>query len=215
MAPKTVAAYVDISRKLRLQSSPDAEMIFRDDMVRGCAVAVDAVGIEGGATNQPTGILQTAGIGSVTIATNGGAPTWATVVNLVREVEVDNGDLGDLAYLMNPKVKSKLSQTVRVSSTDSRMILDEPWNSLYGYPFAVTNGVPSDLTKGGGSSLSALLFGNFSDVIIGQWGNGVDVLADPYTLSASGGVRVTVFLDTDIGIRNPVSFAACQEIVTT
>jgi len=215
MAPKTVGAYVDITRKLRLQSSPSAEQIFRDDMVRKVAGAVDAVGIEGGGTNQPTGILQTSGIGAVTIGTNGGAPTWSTVVDLVAAVEIDNADEGAMAFLTNPKVKSKLSTTAKVTSTDSRMILDEVFDQLYSFPLAATNGVPSDLNKGSGTDLSALIFGSFNNMIIGQWGPGVEVLVDPYTFSSTGGVRVTCFLDVDIAILHAEAFAACQEIVTT
>ena len=50
------------------------------------ASAIDTVGINGGRSNEPTGILQTSGIGSVAIGTNGGAPTWASVVNNIKEV---------------------------------------------------------------------------------------------------------------------------------
>ena len=92
MSPKTVGAYVDLSRKLMIQSSPAAEEMFRSDMVQQIATAIDTVAINGGGSNEPTGILQTTGIGSVAMGDNGLAPTWASVVNLIKEVAIDNAE---------------------------------------------------------------------------------------------------------------------------
>lgn len=213
MSPKTVGAYVDISRKLSLQSDPSAEQIFRDDMVNQVASAIDTVGINGGGSNEPTGILQTSGIGSVAIGTNGGAPTWASVVNNVKEVAVDNALNGSLAFLTNPQVVGKMRQTAKVSSTDSVMIMGEG-DSLMGYRVAQTSNVPSTLDKGSTSgSCSAMIFGNFNDVIIGQWG-GTDILVDPYTGSSSATVRVTIFQDVDVAVRHAQSFSSTQDYTT-
>ena len=51
-------------------------------MVQQVASAIDTVGINGGGSNEPTGILQTSGIGSVAIGTNGGAPTGPLLTTL-------------------------------------------------------------------------------------------------------------------------------------
>ena len=142
MSPKAVASYMDLSRKLILQASPDAETIFRNDMVQQVASAIDTVGINGGGSNEPTGILQTSGIGSVAIGTNGDAPTWASVVNNIKEVAIDNALGGSLAFLTNPQVVGKIRQTVRVGSTDSRFIMDER-DTMMGYRVAQTSNVPS------------------------------------------------------------------------
>ena len=213
MSPKTVGAYIDISRKLMIQSDPSAESIFRNDMVNQVASAIDAVGINGGGSNEPTGILQTTGIGAVALGTNGAAPTWASVVNLVREVSVDNALLGNLRFLTEAKAVAKLRNTLKVASTDSIHIMDAG-NQLFGYDVTQTNNVPSALTKGSGSALSAMIFGNFADVIIAEWG-GVDVLVDPYTGSSTGATRVTVFKDVDVAVRHAESFAAISDMVTT
>jgi HK97 family phage major capsid protein len=214
MSPKTVGAYVDVSRKLSKQSSPDAENIFRNDMVQQVASAIDTVGINGGGSNEPTGILQTSGIGSVAIGTNGGAPTWASVVNNIKEVAIDNALGGSLAFLTNPQVVGKMRQTVRVASTDSRFIMDEA-NTLMGYRIAQTSNVPRTLTKGSTSgSCSAMIFGNFNDLLIGQWG-GTDVLVDPYQGSNSGTIRVIIFQDVDVAVRHAESFSSTQDYITT
>jgi HK97 family phage major capsid protein/HK97 family phage prohead protease len=193
LSPKSLGAFTDMSRLLMIQSDPSVEAIIRDDLLNAIAQKIEQVAIKGGASNEPDGILETTGIGSVAIGTNGGAATWGSVVDLVKEVEADNAG------------------TAKVSSTDSVQILNDPWSSLYGYNMAVTNNVPSDLTKGTGSALSALVFGDFSQLIIGMFSS-ADVLVDPYTNSATGAVRVRVMQEMDLGVRNAQSFAAITDI---
>ncbi len=68
MSPKTVAAYVDFSRRLMLQGTPAIEGLVRDDLTNGLAVAIDEAGIGTSGTNRPTGVRGTSGIGSVAMA---------------------------------------------------------------------------------------------------------------------------------------------------
>ena len=93
------------------------------------------------------------------------------------------------------------------------MIMDDK-SALFGYKVIATSLVPSNLTKGSGSSLSAMIFGNFNDLVVGEWGS-LDVLFDPYTGSSTGAMRVTCFMDVDVAVRHAESFAAIQDLVTT
>ena len=213
MSPKSLGAFTDVSRLLMIQSDPSVEQIVRDDLLNAIAQKVEDVAIEGGGSNEPSGIIDTAGIGSVAIGTNGGAIAWDDIVNLVKEVEVDNAAINGntLAYLTNPKVKSLMASTSKVASTDSVMLLDAPWNSLYGYNLAVTNNVPSDLTKGTLTTASAMIFGDFSQLMMGFFST-PDILIDPYTAGSSGAVRIRVMQELDIAVRHAQSFAACLDI---
>jgi HK97 family phage major capsid protein len=215
MSPKTLGAYVDISRRLMLQSSLDIENLVRNDLATSIAVAMDGAAVAGSGSNKPTGVLNTSGIGSVTLGTNGGAPTWAMVVNLVREVEIDNALTGSAAFLTNGQVKAKLSTTARQSSgVEGNFILGPDMANLYGYPIYVSQQMPSNLSKGTGSNLSAMIFGVWSDLLIGQW-SGIDLLVDQYSGSNAGTVRIVAFHDCDFAVRHPESFAECNEIITT
>lgn len=214
MAPRTIAQFVDLSRKLMMQSDPSVEQVIRDDMLRQFAAKIDEVAIEGGGTNEPTGITQTSGIGSVAIGTNGGAITYASAVNLEREVAIDNALGGRLSYLTNPKVVAAMRTTSRqASGVEGNFILNDT-NTLLGYGVASTNLVPSDLTKGDSSGVcSALIFGNFADLMIGMFG-GLDVLVDPFSGSTTGATRISMFQDVDVAVRHASSFAAILDITT-
>ena len=75
-----------------LQSSPGIEEILRNDMARNIASGIDKAAIAGtGASNQPTGILSTVGIGNVPGGTDGLAPTWGNVLALIAAVQNANG----------------------------------------------------------------------------------------------------------------------------
>ncbi len=216
MQGRTLGCYEDVSRLLLLESDPSIEAIVRDDILSAMADKIESVAIHGGGSNEPSGIVATSGIGSVAGGTNGLAPAWAThIPPLVKEVEIDNAALnaGTLGFLTNPKVKSKLASTAKVSSTDSVMILNDPWNALYGYPLAITTNVSSTLTKGSSSVASALIFGDFSQLILGLW-NTPDVLVDPYTNGSKGTIRIVVLQEVDLAVRHAQSFAACLDVLT-
>lgn len=214
MNPKTVGAFTDISRKLMLQSSIDVEAFVRNDLATVLALAIDLAAINGsGSNNQPTGILATSGIGSVAGGTNGAAPTLANMIDLETAVSVANADVGSLAYLTNAKVRGKLKQTFK-NATYGDVPVWGDGNMVNGYNAAVSNQVPSNLTKGTASGVcSAVLFGNFADLIIGQWG-ALDLMVDPYSNSTSGTVRVVALQDVDVAVRHAESFAAMKDALT-
>ena len=71
---------------------------------------------------------------------------------------------------------------------------------MLGYKSFATNNVPS----------GTLIFGNWRDLIVGQWG-ALDVLVDPYTLGRSGGIRIRAMIDVEIAARHAESFAAITD----
>lgn len=215
MTPKTVGAFTDISRRLLLQSSMDVESFVRGDLATTLGLAIDLAGINGsGSSNQPRGVLNTSGIGSVVGGTNGAAPDWADIVNLETAVAIDNAAIGNLGYLTNAAVRGKLKLTERFAGTNGMPVWADGNTPLNGYGAVASNQVPSNLTKGTADSIcSAIIFGNWADLLIGMWG-GLDLMVDPYTGSTSGTVRIVALQDVDIAVRHPESFAAMVDALT-
>jgi HK97 family phage major capsid protein/HK97 family phage prohead protease len=220
MSPKTLGAYSDISRKLLLQSSIDVEGFVRRDIATVVALAIDAAAINGsGSSNQPTGILNTAGIGAVVGGTNGLAPTWAHVVELWSDIANANADFGNMGMLTNSKVIGKFMSTLKASGVAGYICESFPDSqgitNVGGMRAGVSNQVPSNLTKGTSSGVaSAIINGNWADLIIGQWGS-LDLMVDPYSNSTSGTVRVVALQDIDIAVRHAESFSAMKDALTT
>lgn len=213
MQPKRLQATGALSLQLLRQTSVDVERMIEDDLIAAHAQGLQTAAINGsGTAPEPRGILNKVGIGSVAIGDNGGSPTFAHMVNLETEVAIDNAEGSAMAYLTNAKVRGLLKQTEKTNA-NALYIWDK--NEVNGYPAYVTNAVPSTLTKGNQASVcSAMIFGDFSKLHIGQWGN-IDLIVDPYSLKKKAEVEVTVISYGDIGIVQPEAFAACKDIKTS
>ena len=199
---------------MALQATPAIEMIAKRDLSEQLALALDLAALTGtGASNQPRGILNTSGIGAVSLGVNGAVPTYDNLVELESAIANVNADTGSLSYLTNSRMRGRLKRSVRFGAgTDTPLWSDD--NRVNGYAAYMSNNMPSNLTKGTGTNLSAMLFGNWQDLLIGLWG-GLDLLVDPYTLSDRGRVRISAFMSADIQVRRPASFAAIIDAITT
>lgn len=213
LSPKTVGAMTRISRKMLLQSDPGIESIVQSDLLAVVGQAIDLAAIAGtGAANQPTGLLSAAGLGSVVGGTNGAIVTYQNLVDLETAVANANALKGNLAYLTNAKVRGKLKTTF-TNSTYGEIPL---WNEekVNGQMAVASNQVPSNLTKGTASGIcSAVIFGNWSDLLVGQWG-GIEVAIDPTTYFASGDIQIRVMADVDVAVRHAESFAVMKDALT-
>jgi HK97 family phage major capsid protein len=209
MVPRTIGVRVPISRRMMIQASPDVENLVRLDMAESVALGMDtSIGYGTGSNGQPLGIINTSGIGSVTLGggsskvfpANVGGGThdcgdWADYVDLETALAANNLDAGSMRYIMNSVVKGALKQTLRASAAGSDYIMTDA-GEVNGYPVIVSNQMQTN----------DVLFGNYSDCVVGMW-SGLDVVIDPYTQSASGQVILTVHQDFDVAVRRPQSFA--------
>jgi HK97 family phage major capsid protein len=196
MSPKTIAAYIDYSRKLLIQGSPDIDGLVKADLASGLALGIDNKALYGsGSANQPTGLQSTSGLNLVEFTSN--APTWAEIVDLETQVAADNADIGSMKYLMNALGRGVLKTTEKASST-GQFIFDK--GEVNGYAAEVSNQV-SRVSTG----KEHYWFGVWNQLMIGFW-SGLDLLADPYTGSKEGTIRVVAMQDYDIGVRHPEAF---------
>ncbi len=219
-SPKRVGGFTDLSIQLLKQSSQDMQAIVNRDLAGGLVVEIDEKGINGlGTGGEPTGILNVSGIGDVDGGANGAAPTWANIIALETEVSQDNAFGSQNFYLSNSKAIGKLKNTAKDAGSGLFVINDVPTDMGFagtsnGYLFAGSNNVPSDLTDGTGTALSAIIFGDFSSLLICQWG-GIELFLDPYTQKSNELIRTYVTAYLDIQVRHAESFSAMQDAITT
>ena len=194
MTPKTLGLFTDISRQMLIQSSMDIEALVRDDLAQGIATAIDAAGLEGsGSSGNPTGILNTTGVNTVTnfAAAN---PTFSEVISLETAVANSNALMGNLSYILPSAMYGSLRTTEKATGTAQFVV--EPGGTIAGYNAIVSNQ----------GTAGNLYFGNFSDLLLGFFG-GVDIVVDTMTGSTSGTVRVVALSSVDVAVRHAASFA--------
>ena len=212
--PKTVGTVPDITRKFMLQTSLDAEMIAREDLMLVMALELDRVALNGSGSGQvPQGIMQNSSVSTVALAATGGPFTFVGAINLEEgTIAAGNADFGKLAYVTSAKGRAQLKQVEKVGTTFPIFIWEsnpggEPGSgTVNGYPAYATNQIPINLTKSSGHDLTALIFGNWDSATYAFW-SGLDVLVDPYTGSSSGTVRIVMLQDADFELRYTQSFA--------
>lgn len=217
-SPKTGGAFTDISRRFfELSMIESGEEFVRNDLTAIIARGIDQAALNGtGASNQPLGILQNTAITSgrtVSLGTNGGAPTWQALVEQHTIVARGNAaQLGGTAYVGNADVTGTLGTTAKIGSTFPVFLLDDN-GQVYRKPYYETQMIPNTLTKGTGTGLSALIYGVWSQLILAYW-SGIDVLVDPYTGSSSGTVRIVALQDMDLQVRHPEAFSVITDLAS-
>lgn len=215
LTARRVGAWSKYSKQLLVQASPGIEEFVKNDLIQAIASAIDIAALTGtGLNDQPTGILNTAGIGSVIGGTNGAAPTFAHLVSLMASVANSNALAGNPAFVFSSKVEAKLRGTQKIVSTDSTCLLDEGQTTISGQPWLMSNNSPDNLTKGTASGCSSIIFGNWSDLIIASFGDSLDLISDPFSLATTGQTRVIVAALADIGVRHSGSFSAFKDCLT-
>jgi len=226
MTPKTVGAYSLITRNMLLQATPDVEMLARADMLAIIALAIDAAALYGsGVGGQPQGIANTPGIGSVVGGANGAQFTLDNFIDLETQVTAQNVPEDALAYIINAKTIGWLKKQ---KSSTGQYLWNGPWNGLQttpdfrpgsyplnNFPAYRSNQARSNLTKGSSSGIcSEAYFGDWSELIIGEWGV-LEVLPNPYGAAyQQGGIELRSLQSVDIAPRHPVSFAVMSDGLT-
>lgn len=217
-SPKRLAAFIQVSNQLLRQSSNSIDAYVRQYLVNAMAQELEKAAIKGGGSNEPTGIIGNAnvnviyagGAASNSTNANGAAVVWADVVNAMKAVENSNA-MGQ-AYLTNPLVKAALQTTARqASGVEGNFILQSGAGELNGYPLAVTTNVPSTLSKGSASDLSALIFGDFSQLCVASWG-GMELTVDPFSGATAGLTNMVLNSYMDVNLLQPKAFAVCKDI---
>jgi HK97 family phage major capsid protein len=190
MSPNEVGAYTEISRKQLLQSTPGIEGLIRDDLSKVLALAIDLAGFHGSGGTQPTGIAGTSGVGSV----SGAGLTWDEVVEFWSDVASGNADVATMNFATNPTVAGVLLKRPIVAGYP--MFLMGADFRMMNFPVGITNQI----------SAGYLFFGDFSQVIIGEWGV-LDLTVNPYVKDIEGLVRVTAHQAVDVGVRHAGAFS--------
>jgi len=211
LTPKCASGFEIYSKQLLVQSSPSVDLLIRDDLLLSIASAIDRSALIGaGSGGEPTGIVNTVGITTVTCSTSGIIPTWANILALESAVASANADVGRLAYCTNSAVRGALKAATKNTLAGSAFIWETRQDGqglMNGYLAVTTNSLPSNNTVGTlTATCSPIIFGNFNDLLLATW-QGVDFVADPYTLGTTREVRVFAHQYYDTAVRHAASFS--------
>jgi len=199
LAPKTVSAYTEVSRKLLLQSSIGVESMVNADLGAVVGLAADLAGLSGtGASGQPLGIDNVSGIGSVT----GTSLAFDDILEFQTDVAGGNIMPARGGYVTTPAVASLCIQRVKYASTASPLWEGNIWNGqMQGFPAMSSNQVAA----------AVMYFGDWSKIVVAEWGT-LEIDTNPYASFAAGIIGVRAIYSLDIGVRYPAAFSRAASI---
>lgn len=119
---------------------------------------------------------------------------------LVKTVEVQNALVDSAKYAFNPVIGNVLSTTEKDSNTVG-MYLRADDGSVAGYGTASSNTVGNNL-----------IFGDFSQVAVGNWGT-LELAVDTSQKFASGGTLLRAIVDVDTAVLYPEAFTGYKNVI--
>lgn len=225
MTPKECAALVVVQNKLLelAASNPAIENLIVSDLEMQIALAVDIAGLRGaGSSSEPRGIANTSLINTLTLGADGDYFDFDDVIDMEGALDDDNALRGKLAFITHGKIKRKLKKTkiAQYSGDTGGQYVVFPMSEMnlkdaLGYEMLTTSQLPTNLTKGSGTALSEVYFGNWDDLIIGQWG-GLDIARSDSAGEAfeRNQTKIRLIQMIDTCVRHAESFCLCNDAKT-
>lgn len=221
LQPRTVGALSKISRLMLLQSTPAIEMLARRDLMAVGALAIDLAALSGtGTGNQPTGIINQAGVASVVGGADGAELSFDHIIQLQYATKSANAPQSSTGYALNSKSIGYLS-TLKATTgqylwdPQGGLTNDSP-DRLKGRAYAESQQLRSNLTKGASAGkCSEIIYGAWQELLIGEWGV-TEIAVNPYdsTGFANGDIILRMFQTLDVGVRHGASFAVMSDALT-
>ena len=199
LSPKNVGAYTEISRQLMLQANPSIEGIVTSDLANVVALAVDTAVLSGsGGSGQPTGIINTGGIGSVT----GTSLAFEDILEFQTDVAASNIMPARGGYATTHAVASLCIQRVKYTNTASPLWEGNVWDgAMQGFPAMASNQMSS----------GTMLFGDWSQVLVAEWGT-LEIEVNPYAAFTAAIVGIRAIYTMDCGLRYAGAFSYASSI---
>lgn len=209
--PKTVNAATRITHRLEEQSSYDVRAEGVRDIAFAIALAGDQAVFHGtGSSNQPPGIHGHSGVRTIALGTNGAAPSWSTMVECKSRRNRANAGFGKPVWVTSSMGLGKLETTPKVSG-QTQMLAED--GRMLNYPILESNQILDNLDKGlATDTLTMLVFGDFSQVVIATWG-AVKMVIDPFTVQPD--TIVSIYQTMDVQIINPEALSKIIDLLWT
>lgn len=216
LSPKRIGGFVEYSKQAVIQSALAVEPMLRQDLEAEYLVQFETAALNGsGASNQPRGIRNVSGVGSVVGGANGAQLAWSHVVGLESAVANVNSNPGaNAAYVLNTRTRGYAKQALKAAGFQ-QFIWDNGDTPLNGYRALVTNLMPSNLNKGtsNGVASSAVFSSDWSMLVMGTFG-ALEIQLDEITQAANGMNRLILNAYVDVACRRAADFAVMDDILT-
>jgi HK97 family phage major capsid protein len=199
LSPKTIGAVQEFTRQLLVQSSPSVDRLVMSDIAAVLGRGIDLAVIDGsGEAGQPRGVLNTTGVDEMTQI--GTVFSFADAVAFETAVAEDNALLETPAWLTRPSVIGAL-KTIEKNSAGATYLVEN--GQLNGYAIHGSTQMPAN----------TLIYGDWSQVILAEWGVLEIIANDRGTTFRSGNIEVRGLHMVDVQVRYPQALKKLEAFV--
>lgn len=205
LTPRHVGAKTELSRQLLQQSSPAVEALVRDDFVQIVSLAVDKAMLHGDGIKEPLGLIGRTGLAGDVQTGNLATLSWATFLELFEALALVNANPNGI--VTHAEVVTKLRSTLKTASLPGYLMEN---GQVGGINVSMTNQLAA---KSGSPNTGRLILGDFSQILIGQWG-ALDILANPFAQDSfdAGAVQIRVMATMDMQVRHEAAFVVADDL---
>ncbi|WP_309668308.1 phage major capsid protein [Tabrizicola sp.] len=201
LAPNnTLGIRMAISRRAMLQTGAGLEEAVRRDMNGAIQQALDVAIFRGaGASGEPLGVMTTPATYGITSTAVGAGATWAAFRAAVVRFMIANaaGAPGAVRLLIRPEVYARMDGALIASTAVSewdRMLANIPAENI-----AMSSNALAAPVANNTNALLTTNAGGIAPIFVGMWG-AVDLIRDPFSDAASGGLRLTALTTADVTV---------------
>jgi HK97 family phage major capsid protein len=175
MTPVKISGNTRIGKELLVQANDDVEAFIIDSLTKEIGYKVE---------DYMLGKVATGASGSVTYSALG-AIDWDDI--LAFEAAIGGYALEEPAYVMSPAARAALKGITKAGTFPVFLCED---NRVNGYAVNVSGCVGND----------NIYFGDWSKLLLGIWGNGLEIMVNPYTYAKEGDVEIVASLCIDAAV---------------
>ncbi|RWK06518.1 MAG: phage major capsid protein [Mesorhizobium sp.] len=215
LAPnQTLGITMKITRKALKQSGDALEQAVRRDMNGAIAMKIDAAVFQGaGSGGEPLGVITGYSTYGITSTAINAAASWSAfrsaVIRFMDNYAVSSPDAVKLAITPTlwGKLDGALITNTAVSEWD-RLVKNIPASniSISANALPPTGNSPDEVV-----AVLTTSAGGVAPIFVGAWG-GIDLIRDPYSDAASGGLRLTALTTVDVTVARPSQIELLTDI---
>ncbi len=181
LTPVKISGNTRIGKELIAQVNDDIEAFIIDSLTKEIGYKVE---------DYMLGKVATGATGSVTYSALT-AIDWADV--LAFEAAIGGYALEEPAYVMSPAARAALKGIAKAGTFPVFLCED---NKVNGYDVNVSGCVGND----------NIYFGDWSKLLLGIWGNGLEIMVNPYTYAKEGDVEIVASICIDAAVTQGAAF---------
>lgn len=183
LEPQKITGSVNVCKEMLVNTNSDVEAFIIDSLLKEISYKVEQLMLGAVAASAATEINYSA----IT------AITWGDI--LAMQAAIDTYLVDNTAFVMSPAARAALKAIPKATDAITGFICED--NEINGYRCNVSGVAVND----------NIYFGDWNELVLASWGEGIEILVDPYTESRAGNVIIVASALVDAAVVQPDAFA--------